>query len=98
MSTSSGASFMQSFNTLYYSFSPAIADYERENPVFREMVKIGITPMVSSMSILNGVDIDSEHEMIGYGVMVILMNAAMYVGAPAVMVFGLKKLKNTNKF
>ena len=41
---------MTHFNEFYYSFSPIIADYERENPVFKEMVKIAITPMISSRS------------------------------------------------
>ena len=35
LQTESGISFMTSFNQFYYSFSPAIADYERENPVFK---------------------------------------------------------------
>ena len=52
MSTESGASFMAGFNQFYYSFSPVIADYERENPLFKEAVKIGLTPMLSSLSIL----------------------------------------------
>ncbi len=30
---------MKSFNDFYYSFSPGIADYERENPVFKEAVE-----------------------------------------------------------
>ena len=34
LQTQSGTSFMTAFNTFYYTFSPAIADYERENPVF----------------------------------------------------------------
>ena len=56
---------MGMFNDVYYSFSPIIADYERENPVFKEMVKIVITPMISSLSILNYVDMDSEAEVLG---------------------------------
>jgi len=51
---------MSTFNGIYYSFSPIIADYERENPIFREMVKVAITPMITSLSILNYVDMDSE--------------------------------------
>ncbi len=38
LSTESGTNFMNSFNEIYYSFSPIVADYERENPVFKEMV------------------------------------------------------------
>ena len=39
MSTTSGASFMTGFNQLYYSFSPTIADMERANPMFQEVVR-----------------------------------------------------------
>ena len=57
---------MESFNDFYYTFSPTIADYERENPYFKEAVKLAITPMISSLSILNHVDMDAEAEMLGY--------------------------------
>ncbi len=64
LQTESGSAFMESFNDFYYSFSPVIADYERENPMFREVVKLAITPMISSLSILNHVDMDSEAEVL----------------------------------
>ena len=83
---------MKSFNDFYYSFSPVIADYERENPVFKEMVKIAITPMISSLSILNYVEIDSEVKVLGYGISLILLNVGMYVGIPAVAIVGIRKL------
>ena len=51
--TESGKSFMNSFNAFYYSFSPQIADYQRENPVFKEMIRIGITPMITT-SVFDG--------------------------------------------
>jgi len=60
LQTESGTSFMKTFNDFYYSFSPIIADYERENPVFKEMVKIVITPMISSLSILDYVEYEGE--------------------------------------
>ena len=50
LQTASGTSFMSGFNDFYYSFSPTIADWERESPAFKEMVKIVITPMISSLS------------------------------------------------
>jgi len=71
---------MDNFNKFYYSFSPIIADYERENPIFREMVKVVITPMISSLSILNHVEMPSDQEVLGYGVCLILLNIGMYVG------------------
>lgn len=83
LSTESGTKFMSMFNEFYYSFSPVIADYERENPVFREMVKVVITPMISSLSILNYVDMDSESKVLGYGISLIVLNGLMYVGIPA---------------
>jgi len=91
LQTETGASFMNTFNDVYYSFSPIIADYERENTVFREMVKIAITPMISSLSILNYVDMDSEAEVLGYGISLILLNIGMYVGIPAVVIVGIRK-------
>jgi len=94
LSTKSGIAFMSGFNQFYYSFSPNVADLERENPVFKEMVKVGLTPMLSSLSLLNHVDIDSEQEMLGYGVSIILLNIGMYVGIPA---FGILKLYQFRK-
>jgi len=91
LQTEFGSSFMSSFNDFYYSFSPIIADYERENPVFKEMVKIAITPMISSLSILNYVDMDSESEVLGYGISLILLNVGMYVGIPAIVIVGIRK-------
>ena len=91
LQTESGTSFMNSFNDFYYPFSPIIADYERENPVFKEMVKIAITPMITSLSILNYVDMDSEAEVLGYGISLIILNIGMYVGIPAAVIVGIRK-------
>jgi hypothetical protein len=91
MNTQSGATFMTGFNQFYYSFSPAVADYERENPVFKEMVKVSLTPLLTSLALLNYVEIDSEEEMLGYGIGIILLNIGMYFVAPAVLIISLKK-------
>jgi len=93
LQTQSGSTFMTGFNQFYYSFSPAIADYERENIVFKEAVKITITPMLTSLAILNYVDIDSEEEMLGYGIGIILLNIGMYFVAPAVVIFKIRNRK-----
>ena len=91
LSTESGTAFMSGFNQFYYSFSPVIADMERENPIFKEFVKISITPMLSTLSILNYVEIDSEEEMLSYGVGIILMNIGMYFAAPAIIIYKIRK-------
>jgi hypothetical protein len=93
LQTQSGTTFMTGFNQFYYSFSPTIADYERENSAFKETVKIAITPMLTSLAILNYVDIDSEEEMLGYGIGIILLNIGMYFIAPAAIIFKIRKRK-----
>jgi len=90
--TESGTSFMTGFNQFYYSFSPAIADYERENPTFKEAVKLTLTPLLTSLTLLQYADIDSESEMLGYGISIMLLNIGMYFIAPAVLVMKIRKL------
>ncbi len=91
LSTESGTAFMSGFNQFYYSFSPIIADMERENPLFKEFVKLSLIPMLSTLSILNYVDIDSESEMLSYGIGIILMNVGMYFAAPAIIIYKIRK-------
>jgi hypothetical protein len=83
---------MTGFNQFYYSFSPYIADYERENPAFKETVKLALTPLLTSLTLLQYADIDSESEMLGYGIGVILLNIGMYFVAPAILVMKIRKL------
>lgn len=84
--TNSGTVFMADFNEFYYSFSPTIADLERQNIIFKELVRYAITPMLSTISILNYVDIDSESEILGYGIGIILLNIGMYVITPILII------------
>ena len=91
LQTESGSAFMESFNQFYYSFSPGIADLERENPIFKEVVKLAITPLLTSLSILNYVDMDSEVEVLGYGISLIVLNVGMYFVAPALIILRIFK-------
>ena len=91
MSTQSGTSFMTGFNQFYYSFSPYVADYERENPIFKEAVKVTLTPLLTSLTLLNYVDVDTEEEMLGYGIGIILLNIGMYFVAPASLIVLVKR-------
>ena len=72
MNTEAGSAFMSGFNEVYYSFSPYIADMERENPMFKEAVILGLTPMLSSLAIMQNAD--SESEVLGLGLSVIALN------------------------
>ena len=89
LQTESGTAFMNTFNDIYYSFSPIIADYERENPLFKEAVKITITPMISTLSLMENAE--SESEVLSIGISVIMLNLGMYLGVPAVVIVGIRK-------
>ena len=89
MNTESGTAFMGAFNNVYYSFSPIIADMERENPMFKEVVKAGLTPMLSSLAIMDSAE--SESEVLGLGLSVIALNLGMYLGLPAIVLVQIRK-------
>ena len=89
MNTESGTAFMSAFNNVYYSFSPTIADMQRDSPIFKEVVKLGLTPMISSLAIMENAD--SESEVLGLGLSVIALNLGMYLGVPAIVVVGIKR-------
>jgi hypothetical protein len=90
LQTISGTQFMAMFNDVYYSFSPIIADYERENPLFKEAVKLAITPMISSLSLMENAK--SESEILSIGISVIMLNLGMYLGVPAIVTVGIRKI------
>jgi len=91
MNTQVGAMFLSGFNQFYYSFSPTIADMERQSPAFKELVKISITPLLTTLSLLNHVDINSEGEMIGWGIGILSLNAGFYFGIPFFVAIKLKR-------
>jgi len=97
LQTKSGSIFMTGFNQFYYSFSPAVADYERENTTFKEAVKLTLTPLLTSLTLLQYADIDSESEILGYGIGIILLNIGMYFVVPAVLVTKIRKRVNIEK-
>jgi len=89
LQTESGTAFMGTFNDIYYSFSPIIADYERENPYFKEAVKLAITPMISTLSLMENAE--SESDVLSIGLSVIALNLGMYLGVPAIVIVGIRK-------
>jgi hypothetical protein len=89
LNTEFGTAFMGTFNDIYYSFSPMIADMEREHPMFKEAVKLAITPMISSLSLMENAE--SESEVLGLGLSVIALNLGMYLGVPAIVIVGIRK-------
>ncbi|MBT6398116.1 MAG: hypothetical protein HOK05_06870, partial [Nitrosopumilus sp.] len=91
LNTEAGTAFMGTFNDVYYSFSPYIADMERESPMFKEAVKLGLTPMLSSLAIMENAE--SESEVISLGLSVIALNLGMYLAIPAIVIVGIKSRK-----
>ena len=94
LQTESGTAFMNTFNDIYYSFSPTIADMEREHPLFKEAVKIAITPMLSTLSLMENAE--SESEVLEIGISVIMLNLGMYLGVPSVVIVGIRKIIHIN--
>ncbi len=90
LQTESGTVFMSTFNDIYYSFSPTIADMEREHPLFKEAVKIAITPMISTLSLMENAE--TESEVLGIGISVIALTLGMYLGIPAIVVVGIRRI------
>ena len=58
-----------------------------ESPIFKEIVKAGLTPMISTLSIMETAE--TESEVLGLGLSVIALNIGMYIGLPA---FGIVKV------
>ena len=87
--TESGTAFMSTFNEMYYSFSPYIADMEREHPMFKEAVKLAITPMLSTLAIMENAE--SESEVLSLGMSIIVLNLGIYFAIPAIVIVGIRK-------
>ncbi len=82
LTTGSGSAFMTAFNDIYYTFSPTVADIERQSPEFRSVVRALITPMISSLSVMSLAEQGSESDVLALGIAVIALNIGLYVGVP----------------
>ena len=72
--------------------SPYIADIQRENLLFKETVKLNPTPMLSTLTIMESAE--TESEVLGLDLSVIALNLGMYIGLPA---FGIIKVVQLRK-
>ena len=82
LDTAAGSAFMQGFNQIYYSFSPAIADMQRQNDAFNAIVRALVMPMLATLSIMSLADGSSEIGVVGLGLSVLVLNMGLYVGSP----------------
>jgi hypothetical protein len=59
--------------------------------MFQEAVKVFITPMISTLSIMTLAEDGSDAEVLGLGISVIALNLGMYIAAPTVIGFKVHK-------
>ena len=96
LSTDSGIIFMTGFNTIYYSFAGDVAQAERDNPIFKEAVKLFIAPMIATLSIMTLASEDSEEEVIFFGISAIGLILGIYVLTPILLISKIKgKISNS---
>ncbi len=95
LSTAAGTSFMAEFNQFYYSFSPAVADLERENETFRDVVRTAITPGIYALNVMVLADPGSELSIIVFGLLSVAAVAGIYVAMPSLAVYAVaRRIRN----
>lgn len=79
MTTLAGSSFLKVFNIVYYSFSPPIADAERNNIFLQESVRALITPFLGILYVTKIVSFGSnEPSVLASGTLVSSLIGAVY--------------------
>lgn len=92
LSTAAGASFMSAFNSVYYSFSPQVADYERDQPWLQDVVRVAIYPLLGILTISENMYSagEGEYGAIAAGVMASSMIGAVYL---APLAFSIRQIR-----
>jgi len=84
--TFAGSNFMIAFNSWYYSFSPAVAQYENSNPTARVVAKVVLYPLISvlqlSSSTFSAFGSEPEFAALIAGLLVGLVVGLLYLGLP----------------
>lgn len=80
LSTAAGSSFMNVFNSWYYSFSPSVADYERDQPWLQHAVKTAIYPLLGILTVSEKAfaSMPGEYGAITAGIIASSMIGAVY--------------------
>jgi len=80
MSTTAGSSFINAFNTVYYSFSPQVADAERANPVLQESIRAGIIPLLGILELAKFSSLtNNDLSIISSGIIASFLIGAVYL-------------------
>ena len=71
LNTLAGSSFMPVFNGWYYSFSPQVADFERDQPWLKEAVRVSVYPLLGildlSTNVYDALAFNGEAAIVGAG-------------------------------
>ena len=94
-SDGAGARFMDAFNSLYYAFSPAVADLERQSPHLRALVLAALYPAVAALQITTHAGPGGGAE--AFGSLALLACAGAYAGPPAAAIACARKLRATRR-
>jgi peptide/nickel transport system substrate-binding protein len=94
LSTATGSSFMTAFNAWYYSFSPQVAEYERQQPWLQQTVKIIIYPLLGILQLSEKafVMIPGEYGSIMAGFVASSLIGAVYISPIAISI---KKIRQS---
>jgi peptide/nickel transport system substrate-binding protein len=84
---------MTAFNVWYYSFSPQLADYERQQPWFQQTVRIMIYPLLGILEIAEKAYaiIPGEYGSIAAGLVTSSFIGAVYVSPIAISIKQVRK-------
>ena len=100
MQTFAGASFMTVFNSWYYSFSPGVAEYERNSPWLRNSVRILVAPLLHildisthSYDLLSGTSQNREFSIVVSGLIASSLVGLIYLAPMAVLLGTMKKVR-----
>ena len=96
LTTLSGASFMSVFNAVYYSFSPYVADAERQNPILQETIKTALYPLLGilQLSTISHTEESSEFSVLTSGFIAASLIGATYVWPAG---FALRGVRNGSR-
>jgi hypothetical protein len=96
LKTHAGSSFMSVFNTWYYSFSPSVADYERQAPWLQSTVRVLIHPLLGiltlSTSVYDSLAFSSELGIVSAGITASTLVGLLYF-APLGVTLGIANRK-----
>jgi len=97
MTTVAGSSFLNAFNTVYYSFSPSVADAERTHPLLQETVRAGISPLLGILQMAKFSTIGNNNlSVIMSGIMASSLIGATYLWPVGLAVKSVREAKKPN--